>query len=38
VRSGLIAQIPQDPFGSGFALDQAGLPVIAGSVARSAGK
>ncbi|HMW57706.1 hypothetical protein [Accumulibacter sp.] len=35
VRSGLIAQIPKDPFGSGFAIDQAGVPVIAGSLARS---
>ena len=33
VRSGLIAQIPADPFGSGFALDQTGLPVLAGGVA-----
>jgi len=33
VRSGLIAQIPADPFGSGFAVDQTGLPVLAGGVA-----
>lgn len=33
VRSGLIAQVPADPFGSGFALDQTGLPVLAGGVA-----
>lgn len=33
VRSGLIAKMPQDPFGSGFAIDRAGVPVIAGTAA-----
>lgn len=33
VRTGLIAKMPQDPFGSGFAIDPAGVPVIAGTAA-----
>lgn len=33
VRTGLIAKMPQDPFGSGFAIDSAGVPVIAGTAA-----